>query len=176
MYVAPNIVSGRVVKTRIDRVVLPVAPVHLANVSFGALPTPADPVPLRHAGRALDQSISTVVEVVEQPLGVVGDAEEPLLQEPLLDRGAAALAVPVIDLLVGEHGLVVGTPVDRRLLLVGQPLLEELQEDPLRPLVVRRVGGRELVRQSNISPDALELAAEVRDVPRDQLRRVARPP
>ena len=45
------------------------------------------------------------VEVVEQPVGVVGDAEEPLLELALLDRRAAALAAPVDDLLVGEHRL-----------------------------------------------------------------------
>jgi hypothetical protein len=68
-----------------------------------------------------------------RPPGVVADAEEPLLQEALLDRRAAALAQPALDLLVGEHGLVGRAPVDRRLLLVGEPLLVELQEDPLRP-------------------------------------------
>src|SRR5258708_21901007 len=41
------------------------------------------------------------VEVVEQPLRVAGDCEEPLLEEPLLDLGVGmALAVTVDHLLV----------------------------------------------------------------------------
>ena len=80
---------------------------------------------------------SIVGEVVEQAVGVVGDAEEPLLELADLDERAGALAAPVDDLLVGEHRLVDGIPVDGRLLAVGEAALEELQEDPLRPAVVR---------------------------------------
>ncbi len=61
------------------------------------------------------------VEVAQQPLGVVGDAQEPLLELADLDERAAALAVAVgVDLLVGEHGLVFGAPLDGRLLAVGE--------------------------------------------------------
>ena len=112
------------------------------------------------------------LEVVQQPLGVVGDAEEPLLEQPLLDTRAAALTQPVLHLLVGEHRLVVRAPVDRRLLLVGEPLLEQLQEDPLRPLVVARIGRRQLVLPVDHEADATQLAAEVLDVLRDQPHRV----
>jgi hypothetical protein len=59
-------------------------------------------------------------KVVEQPLGVVGDAKEPLLQLTHLDGRAAALAAAVDHLLVREHRRVDGAPVDRRLLAVGQ--------------------------------------------------------
>ena len=44
----------------------------------------------------------------------------------------------VDHLLVREHGLVARAPVDRRLPLVGQAPLEQLQEEPLGPPVVRR--------------------------------------
>ena len=76
------------------------------------------------------------VEVVEQPLGVVGDPEEPLLELPDLDEVPAALAAAVDHLLVGEHRLVVRAPLDRRLLAVRETALEQLQEDPLGPAVV----------------------------------------
>jgi len=82
----------------------------------------------------------------EQVVGVLGDAEEPLLELADLDERAAALAAPVDDLLVGQHGLVVRAPLHRRLLAVGQAVLEELQEDPLRPAVIRRLVGGELAR------------------------------
>ena len=80
-----------------------------------------------------------LVEVVEQPVGVVGDPEEPLLELAHLDLVPAALAAAVDHLLVGEHGLVVRAPLDRRLLAVREAALEQLQEDPLRPAVVARL-------------------------------------
>ena len=96
----------------------------------------ADPVALHRQhplGPLLEQ-----LHLVEQRVGVVGDLEEPLRQALRLDLRAAALAVPVDHLLVGEHGLVVRAPLDGRLLAVGEALLEEAQEQPLRPAVVRR--------------------------------------
>ena len=75
-------------------------------------------------------------QVVEEPLGVVGDLEEPLLQITLDDDRAASFAGAVDHLLVGQDGLVLGAPIDRRLLLVGESPFEQLQEQPLVPLVV----------------------------------------
>ena len=83
------------------------------------------------------------VQVGQQLLGVLGDPEVPLRQLTLGDLGAAALAAAVDDLLVGQHGLVVGAPVHRGVLAVGQAPLLELQEQPLGPAVVLRVGGVE---------------------------------
>src|SRR5438034_2986782 len=59
-----------------------------------------------------------------------------------------ALAETVDHLLVRHDAHILRTPIDRRLLPEGDPRLEELQEDPLRPLVVAGVGGRELVTRS----------------------------
>src|SRR2546422_7810329 len=127
---------------------------------------PADPVLLKKdsGGRPVE-----VGEVLEEPLGVVGYPEEPLVQESLLDGRVAALAPPVDDLLVGEHGLVLGTPIHRRPLLVGETRLEELQKEPLGPLVVRWIGGRELVTPVEHAAEAPQLAPERRNVPRDEL-------
>ncbi len=102
-------------------------------------------------------------EVVEQAVGVVGDAEEPLLELAHLDRVPAALAAPVDDLLVGEHGRVVRAPVDRGLLAVGEAALEHAQEDPLRPAVVARLVGAELARPVDRDPPLAELALELGD-------------
>ncbi len=100
------------------------------------------------------------VEVAEQTLGVVGDAEEPLLQLLDFDDRAAALTAAVDDLLVGEDGLIVGAPLDRGLAPVGKAGLEQLQEDPLGPAVVGGFVGAELARPVDRYPPGAELALE----------------
>src|SRR5690606_35060383 len=59
-------------------------------------------------------------------------------------------------------------PVHRRALLVCQSALVQLQENPLRPLVVARVRGIHLVPPVYHETTTLQLPPEVRDVPRDQ--------
>ncbi|MPN18402.1 hypothetical protein SDC9_165762 [bioreactor metagenome] len=68
----------------------------------------------------------------------------------------AALALTVDDLLVGQHGLVVRAPVDVGVLAVGQATLEELQEEPLSPVVVLGVAGVQLPRPVQAQPVTLE--------------------
>ena len=134
--VAPKSVSGRVVKTGISCRAVLGAEDHPR--ALGA----ADPVAL-HGEHALGP-VDQLVHVVQQALGVVGDAEEPLGQLAQLHHGAAALAAAVDDLLVGQHGLVHGAPVDRRLAPLGQAALEEAQEEPLGPAVVLGLAGGDL--------------------------------
>ena len=111
------------------------------EVDLGALGA-ADPVGL-HGTHALGPLALEELEVVEQLLGVVGDLEVPLGERALLGNRAAAPALAVDDLLVGEHGLAAGAPVDRRGVAVHQALLPHLEEDPLAPLVVLGVAGVE---------------------------------
>ena len=113
---APKSVSGRVVKTGISSSVL-------EREDDARAVGAADPVALhrQHALGPVDQ----LVHVVEQPLGVVGDAQEPLRELAQLHLGAAPLAAAVDDLLVGEHRLVLRAPVDRGLAPLGQAALEE---------------------------------------------------
>ncbi len=144
--------------------------VALVEQHLGALGA-ADPVALHgeHAlGPVLEQR-----HVVEQALRVVGDLEVPLRQDAALDRRSAALAVPVDDLLVGEHRLVDRAPVDGRLALVGQAALEQQQEDPLRPAVVLGLGGGELARPVDRPAHALHLLADRGDVVVRDVARVA---
>ena len=128
-----------------------------------------DPVPLRllRRRRPIER-----VEVVQQPLGVVRDAEEPLFEEALFNQRAAPFTAAIDHLLVREHGLVGRAPVHRAGLLVREAALEQLQEDPLRPLVVGRVGRVHRVRPVHHQSRAVELAPEVRDIARDQFRRM----
>ncbi len=133
------------------------------EVHVGAL-GPADPVAL-HGQHALGPAALQLGHVVQQPLGVLGGLEVPLGQLPLGHDGAAPLARPVDDLLVGQHGLVVGAPVDVGGLAVRQPALAELQEQPLRPAVVLRVGGVQPpapVEAQAVAPERRGLGLDVR--------------
>ncbi len=104
------------------------------ELDLGAFAT-ADPVGL-HALDALGPA-GQLVEVVEEPLRVLGDLEVPLLKLAFLDNALAPPALAVADdLLVGEDRRAAGAPVDRRALALDQPALPHLQEDPLSPAVV----------------------------------------
>ena len=108
------------------------------KVDLGALGA-TDPVSL-HLLDALGPA-GELLQVVEQLLGVLGDLEVPLLQVALLGLGAAAPALTLGDLLVGQNGLAVRTPVDRVLLAVDQALFPQLLKDPLTPAVVVGAAG-----------------------------------
>ena len=84
------------------------------------------------------------IEIVDQAVGVLGDTQHPLALDAADDFTAAALAYAIDDLFVRQNALAGGTPVDRHLLFVGKIMLEKLEEDPLRPLVIVGVGGIDL--------------------------------
>ncbi len=94
-----------------------------------------DPVAL-HGEHPVGPAPFELGHVSQQPVGVVGDAQVPLGQLLLRHRGVAALAQPVDDLLVGQHGLVLRAPVHLARPAVGQPPLVHPQEQPLVPAVV----------------------------------------
>ena len=118
----------------------------------------ADPVAL-HGDHVLGPGLERV-EVGQQPVGVIGDLEEPLLEVALDHLGPAALAAAVDHLLVGQHGGVLGAPLDRRLGPVGEAALVELHEDPLGPAVVIGFAGGELARPVDRDTPLLELPPE----------------
>ena len=141
-----------------------------AKDHLGAMRTP-DPVAL-HRQYALGP-VFQLIHVIEQTIGVVGDAEEPLVEIARLDLGAATLAAAVHDLLVGEHRLVLRTPLDGSRALVRQTALEHLKENPLRPAVVGRVRRRELATPVDRPAHAQHLLTDARDVVRGYLSRLA---
>ena len=96
---------------------------------FGAV-RPPDPVPLQG-----EDTVGPLepFHVVEQPVGVVGDLEEPLDEVSPDHRRATPLAPTLDHLLVGQDGLVFRAPVGGGQLPVSQALLEQFQEEPLRP-------------------------------------------
>src|SRR4051812_11450663 len=76
------------------------------------------------------------IKILVQTLGILGDSKHPLLLLPLLHRSSAALALTIDDLLVSKANLILRTPVDKLLVLVGKSVLKKLEEEPLCPLVI----------------------------------------
>ena len=75
-----------------------------------------------------------------------------------------ALAPAVDHLFVREHRAKRGAPVDRHLCDIGEPLLVELLEDPLRPAVVLGVGRVDLAVPVVGKAERADLLAEAVDV------------
>src|SRR5262249_7055332 len=129
-----------------------------------------DPVAL-HGEDAL-RPAGQAVEVAQELVGIRRDAEEPLLELALDDRRVAPPAAAVLDLLVGEHGLAAGAPVDERPPPVGEAALEHAYEEELLPAVVARVAGRDLPLPVVGETEPPQLAAHVIDVVVGPARRV----
>src|SRR5262249_12769170 len=99
------------------------------EINQGSLAAP-DPVALHCAH--LFGPPGKLVDVVEQLLRIVCDAQEPLLEIPLLNPGLLMSPATSVDyLLIGEHGGAFRTPVHLALLAIRQTALVELQKEPL---------------------------------------------
>ena len=129
----------------------------------------ADPVLLLsdHAGQEVHG-----VQTVDQLLGVIGDLQHPLALLLADNGGAAALTDAVHDLLIGQHAFAGGAPVHGHAGLIGQTFLEQLEEDPLRPLIVAGIGGVDLAIPVKGIAQHFQLLAEVMDVVLRHLGRV----
>jgi hypothetical protein len=120
-----------------------------------------DPVAL-HGLHALGpvQGIDGVQELVR----IGRDPEEPLGQVAALHEVAGPLAGPVREhLLVRQHRLAPGAPVDRRHRPVGETLLEELEEDELCAVDVQRIVALELAPQVVDGAKAAQRGAKLGD-------------
>ena len=85
----------------------------------------ADPVAL-HQQHFFGPAGFELLHVIEQSLGIVGDAEVPLRQLLLRDCAIASLTKSANNLLIGEHGLTRRAPVDGRCLAIGKTALVHL--------------------------------------------------
>ena len=128
----------------------------------------ADPVFLHQAhplGPAVECGlVAAHLHMVEQLLRVVGDLEVIAWNLALFDRRAGAPALAVDDLFVGQHSLVHRIPVHDLGLAVGDAFFQHLQEQPLVPLVVTRIAGRDFTTPVNGQPHRLHLLFHVSDV------------
>ena len=133
----------------------------------------ADPVAL-HLLRALRPI--QVIQPAEQRFGVFRDAQHPLAERTADAGEVAHLRIAVDDFLVGQGGAQLRAPPDGLFLLISQPAVEELLEDPLGPLVITGVGGIDLPAPVVGKTERLELAAKAGHVAfRGRARVGARP-
>ena len=102
--------------------------------------------------------------IVGQTVCVFRDAQHPLALFLADDRRAAALAHALDDLFVGQHALAARAPVDGHRRLVGKVILKELEEYPLRPFIILRVGRVDHAVPVEAVAEHLELTGEVLDV------------
>jgi hypothetical protein len=128
---------------------------------LGAL-RPADPVFLHEAD--LVRPAVQGRQVIGQLVGIVGDAEEPLVQLALLDHRAGAPAAAVHHLLVGQHRHVHGVPVDHALLAVDEAAGEQVQEQRLLLAVIGQVAGGEFAGPVDRKAQFLQLIAHPGDI------------
>ena len=117
----------------------------------------ADPVALLSLD-AVD--VIHIVQVVDEAVSVGGDFQHPLALVLLHNGAAAALTDAVDNFLVGQNDLAAGAVVDGRFLLISQTLFEQLNEDPLRPLIILGVGGVDFTVPVEGQAQGFQLALE----------------
>ena len=122
----------------------------------------ADPVRL-HQSDFLRPGFKSV-ERLEEFLGIIRNLEEPLGKLTLLDEGAGTPTAAVDHLLIGEHRLVDGIPVDHGDLALNEAGLHEIDEHLLFVAIVGRIASGELAAPVDGEAERLELAAHRCDI------------
>ena len=100
------------------------------------------------------------IQVIDEPLGVLGDLQHPLALHLMDHFTATPLAHAVDHFLVGQNALTGGAPVHVHFLFIGQALLEQLEEDPLGPLVVLGIGSGDFPAPVEADAQRLDLLFE----------------
>jgi hypothetical protein len=80
--------------------------------------------------------IIDILQALEQLVCVLCDAEIPDLLRELNDIIVADIALAALGILVGEDNLAVRAVIDKCRIAEHKPVLEQLEEDPLGPLVI----------------------------------------
>src|SRR5882762_1282657 len=119
----------------------------------------ADPIAL-HGDDAIGPSAFKFFQIFKELIGVMSGLEEPLLDFAGLDEGVfvAPAVAAVDDLLVGQHGAALGTPVDATLFAIGEAALEHAQKKPLIPTIVLRIAGGDFAAPVVAETEATENA------------------
>ena len=112
----------------------------------------ADPVLLLE----LDvRQIVNGLQPLQQLVSILCDAEIPDLLGLLDNLTVADIALAALGILIGKHDLAGRAVIHERLVTEHKSVLEHLEEDPLRPLVVTLLGGIDHARPVKRKADAL---------------------
>ena len=120
-----------------------------------------DPIALHRLDRLGEADL---FEPLQETVCVGGDPQHPLLHRLANHLVAAALALAIDHFIVGENGTQLGAPVDIRFFPIGEPILEQFEKNPLGPVVIARIGGREFPIPVVGESHRLELGAVHLDV------------
>src|SRR5262249_9560661 len=140
MNLAPNSVSGRVVK--ISSSSSPFGVVFASSAKRTSKPSER-PIQFFCISRTLSGQRSSVSSASSSSCEKLVILKNPLGELPVPARPIRAPAATFDDLLVREHGLVNGIPVHLRLLALDQSRLEKVEKHSLLMLVVVRIAGRD---------------------------------
>ncbi len=122
----------------------------------------ADPF-LLHQPHSLGPTVEPV-ERRQQLLGKRGYAQRPLRQEAFFDERAGAPATPVDHLLIGQHGVLDGIPIDPGFLAIGEVGRQKVEKHLLFVAVKIRMAGSDFARPVIGEAHALQLGAHGGDV------------
>src|SRR5258706_1149588 len=125
----------------------------------------ADPIAL-HGDDAVGPGTFEFFQIFKELIGVVSGLEEPLLDFAGLDEGifVPPAVAAVNDLLVGQDGAALGTPVDAALFAIGEATLEHAQKKPLIPTIVLRIAGGDFAAPVVAETEAAQHALKFIDV------------
>ena len=104
------------------------------------------------------------VKVLQKPVGICCNLEHPLAYVLAHYSSTAALALALFDLFVGKTGLAGRTEVYRLLRLVSKSFFVQFKENPLSPLIVVRLAGRDFPVPVVAESQRFYLAAEYIDI------------
>ena len=101
------------------------------------------------------------VQIIQQLVRIIGDANKPLIDFTLFDKCPRAPAATIDDLLVGKDGLIDRVPVDSSFFSIGQSFVDHSCKQPLLPAIIIRCAGCQFAIPVVTKAQALQLAAHV---------------
>src|SRR6266850_2479144 len=125
----------------------------------------ADPIAL-HGDDAVGPGAFKFFQIFKELIGVVSGLQKPLLDFAGLDESVfvAPAVAAVDDLLVGQHGAALRTPVDATFFAIGQATLEHAQKKPLIPTIVLGIAGGDFAAPIVTEAEATENTLKFIDV------------
>ena len=105
-----------------------------------------------------------IIQIIYQALRIFCDFQHPLAFNLVNNLAAAAFANTVDNFFICQNAFAGSAPVDRHFLFVCQSLFKQLQKDPLRPFIIRRIGGVDLTAPVERKAQRLQLLFKMSNV------------